>query len=181
LDRLAEVLLLLANEPPLPIDDTQVVAGAEVAREQLELPEVATAGIIHCAALLVHLCQREVHVGNRIVDLEGPDAIPGTGDEDLHLRAGSACVDAGSNDLAAEGIVVDFDGVPRFVDDPDTDDTGVGHGAIVDMGAFERQPGMGQPIPTVSSWGMLVLVLSVLVAGSIFLRNCGQSPMLKMT
>ena len=71
-DGLPEVLLLLANEPPLPIDDTQVVAGTEVAREQLEFPEVATGGIIQCAALLVHLGQREVHVGNRIVDLKSP-------------------------------------------------------------------------------------------------------------
>ena len=38
-----------------------------------------------------------------------------------------------------EGITTDLDGNPRFVDDPDTPDTGLGVPPIVDMGAFEIQ------------------------------------------
>ena len=38
-----------------------------------------------------------------------------------------------------EPIPFDLDGNPRFVDDPDTDDTGHGTPPIVDMGAYEFQ------------------------------------------
>jgi hypothetical protein len=38
-----------------------------------------------------------------------------------------------------EPIPFDLDGNPRFVDDPDTDDTGHGTPPIVDMGAYEYQ------------------------------------------
>ena len=37
------------------------------------------------------------------------------------------------------GILTDLDGRPRFVDDPDTPDTGNGTPPIVDMGAYEFQ------------------------------------------
>ncbi len=39
-----------------------------------------------------------------------------------------------------KGIDTDLDGNPRFVDDPDTKDTGNGDPPIVDMGAYEFQP-----------------------------------------
>ncbi len=60
---------------------------------------------------------------------------------DLRLSPGSPCIDFGDNtapDLA--GITEDRDGNPRFVDDPDTVDTGNGVPPIVDMGAYEYQP-----------------------------------------
>lgn len=74
------------------------------------------------------------------LDALGPDALPYSGDEDLHLSAGSPCIDAGDNssvpedvtDLDNDGNTVepipwDLDGNPRFVYE------------IVDMGAYERQ------------------------------------------
>ncbi|MHC4427504.1 MAG: hypothetical protein ACYS0D_02740 [Planctomycetota bacterium] len=38
-----------------------------------------------------------------------------------------------------EGTTTDLDGNPRFVDDPDTVDTGYGDAPVVDMGAYEFQ------------------------------------------
>ncbi|MCH7849516.1 MAG: hypothetical protein IIB53_14280 [Planctomycetes bacterium] len=73
------------------------------------------------------------------VDRTGPDGIPGTGDEDLRLLPGSPGIDAADNTAVPKGIDTDLDGNPRFVDDPDTDDTGFGDPPIVDMGAYEFQ------------------------------------------
>ncbi len=71
---------------------------------------------------------------------------------DVRLSPGSPCIDAGSNeavpadsaDLDGDGdttepIPFDLAGNPRFVDDPNTPDTGVGTPPIVDMGAYEYQ------------------------------------------
>ncbi|MCZ6652628.1 MAG: right-handed parallel beta-helix repeat-containing protein [Planctomycetota bacterium] len=58
---------------------------------------------------------------------------------DYHLLPGSPCIDAADNTAVPEGIVTDLDGNPRFVDDPNTDDTGFGDPPIVDMGAYEFQ------------------------------------------
>ncbi len=58
------------------------------------------------------------------------------------LDAGSPATDAGDNDAVPAGITTDLDGAPRFVDDPDVADTGLGTPPIVDMGAYERQPGV---------------------------------------
>jgi hypothetical protein len=94
------------------------------------------------------------------VDPDGPDNDPETWeDNDYRLSAGSPCIDAGDSgavpadtfDLDGDGDVdepvpFDLDGSPRFVDDPDTPDTGVPHPSypdlpIVDMGAYEFQAG----------------------------------------
>ena len=58
---------------------------------------------------------------------------------DFRLLAGSPCIDAGDNTSVAADIVTDLDGNPRFVDNPDTPDTGNPDGirAIVDIGTFE--------------------------------------------
>jgi hypothetical protein len=87
------------------------------------------------------------------VDPLGADGEPGTEDDDLRLSAGSPCIDAADNtavppdelDLDEDGdteepIPIDLDGNPRFVDDPETEDTGFGDPPIVDMGAYEYQP-----------------------------------------
>ena len=98
---------------------------------------------------------------------------------DYRLAAGSPSIDAGDNtalpsdqfDLDEDGdtdepIPIDLDGNPRFVDDPDTRDTGLGDPPIVDMGAYEFQGvacpwdldgdglvGTGDLIVMLGSWG----------------------------
>jgi predicted outer membrane repeat protein len=72
-------------------------------------------------------------------DADGPDDQPGTPDDDLRLLAGSPCIDAGDNTAVPEGIDSDLLGQPRFVDDPETPDSGIGTPPIVDMGAIEYQ------------------------------------------
>jgi|GEM_PF-2064474 len=70
----------------------------------------------------------------------GDDWIPGTPDDNLRLTKGSPCVDAGNNTLVPAELTTDLDGMPRFWDDPDTPNTGVGANPgdpIVDMGAYE--------------------------------------------
>jgi hypothetical protein len=64
--------------------------------------------------------------------------------EDYHLATGSPCIDAGDNTAVPGDITTDLDGNPRFVDDPDTVDTGYGDPPVVDMGAYEFQ---GMPCP----------------------------------
>jgi hypothetical protein len=90
----------------------------------------------------------------KFVDLNGPDDIFGSGDENVRLLPDSSAIDAGNNfyvpadtlDLDNDGNTTEplpFDnaGGPRFLDEPSVPDTGVGSPPIVDLGAFER----GQP------------------------------------
>ena len=58
---------------------------------------------------------------------------------DFRLSPGSPCIDAANNFAVPAEITTDLDGNPRFVDDPDTPDTGNGEPPIVDMGAYEFQ------------------------------------------
>ncbi|MFM1803613.1 MAG: hypothetical protein RL136_492 [Planctomycetota bacterium] len=57
---------------------------------------------------------------------------------DLHLAAGSPAIDSGSNMLVPTGVNTDLDRLPRFADDPNVPNTGVGIAPIVDRGAYER-------------------------------------------
>jgi hypothetical protein len=75
------------------------------------------------------------------VDPDGADDEAGTLDDDLRLSTSSPCIDAANNDLVPMDITTDLDGHPRLVDDPFTDDTGLGDCLIVDMGAYEYQDG----------------------------------------
>jgi len=61
---------------------------------------------------------------------------------DLRLGPGSPAVDAGNNTLVPGGTTLDVRGLPRFFDDPDVVDTGIGNvpPGVVDMGAYERIP-----------------------------------------
>jgi fibro-slime domain-containing protein len=67
---------------------------------------------------------------------------------DYHLQPTSPCIDAGDNDAVPNNVKIDLDGVPRFIDDPDTVDTGVptGDAPYVDMGAYEYNPYPYEPI-----------------------------------
>ncbi len=86
------------------------------------------------------------------IDPAGPDGIVGTADDDYRLGSPSPCIDAGDNasvpsddfDLdgdsdVTEPIPLDANRDPRFIDDPDTEDTGQGSPPLVDMGAYELQ------------------------------------------
>jgi predicted outer membrane repeat protein len=108
----------------------------------------------------VHFCDVEgghsgegnIDADPLFIDADGPDDIPGTEDDNMRLLPFSPCIDAANNtavpddvlDLDDDGnisepIPFDLDGNPRFVDDPDTEDTGHGDPPIVDMGAYEFQ------------------------------------------
>ncbi len=103
-------------------------------------------------------------------DMLGPDAIAGTGDENLRLMSGSSSVDSGDNQYTNGEVTLDFDGLPRFVDDPNTVDTGLGTPPIVDMGAYELQQD-AEPVPTVGFWANLAFILTLLITGTIFLQR----------
>ena len=67
--------------------------------------------------------------------------------DDYHISPTSPCIDAADNTAVPKGIVVDLDGEDRFVDDPDTPDTGNGDPPVVDMGVYEFQPNETPPCP----------------------------------
>jgi uncharacterized repeat protein (TIGR01451 family) len=88
------------------------------------------------------------------VDADGPDDTAGTTDDDVRLQGASPAIDAGDNsvlpadslDLDSDGdttekIPIDLEGKARLVDDPAVTDTGNGTAPVVDMGAYEEQPG----------------------------------------
>ncbi len=59
--------------------------------------------------------------------------------DDFHLSPGSPCIDAADNEALPPHLMYDLDGNARFIDDPDTEDTGNGTPPIVDIGAYEFQ------------------------------------------
>ncbi len=85
-----------------------------------------------------------------LVDIDGPDDLRGTGDENVRLGVDSSCIDAGNNfyvppdtfDIDSDGnttepLPFDADGEVRFMDIPSVPDSGVGEAPIVDIGAYE--------------------------------------------
>ena len=106
------------------------------------------------------------------VDADGPDNIPGTDDDDLHLPPGSPCIDAADNTAVPAGITTDLDGEPRFVDDLDTPDTGNGAAPIVDMGAYELQPPCPQDINGDGVINVLDLIDLLLCFGQLSIPGC---------
>ncbi len=60
---------------------------------------------------------------------------------DYRLSPDSPCIDAGDNTAVPEDITTDLDGNPRFLEIPETPDTGNGTLPIVDMGAYESLGG----------------------------------------
>ena len=67
------------------------------------------------------------------------------GGGDYRLTSGSPAVDAGQNAAWTSTLTTDFDGLPRFVDDPDTADTGAGSAPVIDIGAHELQVAIACP------------------------------------
>ncbi|MEP0843091.1 MAG: right-handed parallel beta-helix repeat-containing protein, partial [Phycisphaerae bacterium] len=61
----------------------------------------------------------------RFADAAGPDGLPGTADDDLHLTAGSPCINAGQGVHNPNNPQFDFDGTPRS------------QGGSTDLGAYE--------------------------------------------
>ncbi|MCH8148088.1 MAG: hypothetical protein IH987_08875 [Planctomycetes bacterium] len=83
-----------------------------------------------------------INVAPLFVDADGDDNVQGTEDDNLRLSPGSPCIDAGDNNAVPPGITVDLDGNSRFVNDPNTPDTGnpgPQGPPVVDMGAYEFQ------------------------------------------
>jgi len=62
---------------------------------------------------------------------------------DYRLSPGAPCIDAGDNTVVPDDITTDLDGNPRFLQIPETPDTGnpPDGGPIVDMGAYESLGG----------------------------------------
>ena len=86
----------------------------------------------------------------RWVNPLGLDGIAGTTDDDLRLQPTSPCIDAGNN-FTIYGTL-DIDGDNRLLDDPYTDDTGIGTPPIVDIGPDEYVvAGVGDSGPRI--WG----------------------------
>jgi len=75
--------------------------------------------------------------GDGNIDADPLFVAPGI--DDYRLSSGSPCIDAGDNTAVLKGTTTGLDGNPRFVDDPDTIDSGNGDPPIVDMGAYEFQ------------------------------------------
>jgi hypothetical protein len=89
---------------------------------------------------------------------------------DYHLGPSSPCIDAGDSGAVPMDVTGDLDGNSRFVDDPDTKDTGIGPPPLVDMGAYEHQA-IGNPIPTASDWSLIVMTLLLMTAGTLLFRS----------
>jgi hypothetical protein len=75
------------------------------------------------------------------IDANGLDNLHGTPDDDVRLLAGSACIDRGSNLIAAALLPLDLAGHDRFTNDLVAADLGITGGAgacaIIDPGAYE--------------------------------------------
>ncbi len=101
----------------------------------------------------------------------GTDATWGTADDDfgdLRLRVTSPVIDAGSNAAIPSGITTDLVGNPRRQDIASRTDTGSGTAPIVDLGAYELNPG---PLPLIGGpyWmleGASLVLSAVAYSGS---------------
>ena len=111
--------------------------GAEVLISHSTL-ELGLNGIYNFGPGVVTWGPGNLELDPAFADPDGPDGNPDTVlDNDYRLDATSSCIDAGDNAPAA-GILVDLDGNPRFVDDPNVADTGSGTAPLIDMGCYER-------------------------------------------
>lgn len=96
---------------------------------------------------------------------------PGNLSDDPRLSSGnllssSPCIDAGDNSQVPSGMSIDFRGWPRFIDDRNTVDVGLGSGAIVDMGASEFASSYVVPYGCGNPGGSLSLAAGAPTIGS---------------
>jgi len=101
-------------------------------------------------------------------DSLGPDALPGTGDEDFSLRATSPAIDAGENGLVARNI--DLAGMPRYVDAPSIPDRGEGTAPVIDIGAYEFQPPVRFTMLQPAADGTMMLSFNTILVRSMQLK-----------
>lgn len=94
--------------------------------------EIAGNGLTSVSATLINGDAFSVNLGSGVLLDVDPML-----DADFGLRPGSPAIDAGNNTLVPSGITLDLLGAPRFADDPNTADTGVGPAPVVDLGAVE--------------------------------------------
>ncbi|MCA9284434.1 MAG: right-handed parallel beta-helix repeat-containing protein, partial [Phycisphaerales bacterium] len=73
------------------------------------------------------------------VDIDGPDNIFGTADDDTHLLPGSPCIDSADASALPVQVSLDLSGDPRYMDDPGTADSGLGTPSFLDRGCYEFQ------------------------------------------
>lgn len=172
--------VLWANSDPGGVDESaqiHVQAGTPVVTYS-DIQALVPGGVFDSGANT-----NNINADPLFVDADGADNIPGTEDDNLRLLTGSPAIDAADNmavppdtaDLDNDGHMteptpLDLDGNPRFVDDADTLDSGNGTPPIVDMGAYEFQ-GTGEPIPTVSEWGLVTMSLLILTAGALIVMR----------
>ncbi|GAB5497559.1 MAG: hypothetical protein Phyf2KO_26390 [Phycisphaerales bacterium] len=74
-------------------------------------------------------------------DIDGPDDLIGTEDDNASLMPGSPAIDAGNSNDVISSSGLDVNGDPRFADDTGTADSGISNGVdpVVDIGAAEFQ------------------------------------------
>ncbi len=104
-----------------PIEESQISGSADVTYSLIQGLDAFASG-----------------VGN--IDADPMFVVPDGGD--FRVRPGSPCIDAASTPaffsaVHTVGLTVDLDGHTRLADTPATSDTGVGLGAVIDMGAYE--------------------------------------------
>jgi hypothetical protein len=143
--------------------------------EPAQIGSTPTSAVAYCDVQGGWSGEGNIDLDPMFVDPDGPDNIPGTIDDDLHLLCSSPCIDAANNDAVPEDELdldgdsdttepcpFDLDGNPRCVDDPNVDDTGHGDPPIVDMGAYEFQAGCLADLThdgTVNVFDLLALLL----------------------
>jgi len=90
---------------------------------------------------------------------------------DFRPTSASPGIDAASNSLVGVPTpTIDLDANPRFVDDPNTADTGVGPAPIVDMGAYEFIPPPPPSCPGDANGDLMIDAADL----SVLLSNFGQ-------
>lgn len=141
-----------------------VDTGATDEPAQIQLDSGTVSANFSCIEGLTQLFAGEGNIGDdpRFADTDGLDGTVETADDNLRLMDASPCIDGGDNSVTTEST--DLDGNPRIVDG-DGDST-----AVVDMGAYEFQRA-GAPIPTASEWGIIVMILLTLTAGTLILTT----------